>query len=43
MHRGDPVHAADGDIGTSDGIRLKIAKRGVQDLPPVDIDHPDLA
>jgi hypothetical protein len=29
--------------GTSDGIRLKIAKEEVQDLPPVDIDHPDLA
>ena len=29
--------------GTSDGIRLKIAKREVQDLPPVDIEHPDLA
>ena len=29
--------------GTSDGIRLKIAKQEVQDLPPVDIDHPDLA
>ena len=28
---------------TSDGIRLKIAKQEVQDLPPVDIDHPDLA
>ena len=28
--------------GTSDGIRLKIAKQEVQDLPPVDIDHPDL-
>ena len=29
--------------GTSDGIRLKIAKQEVQDLPPVNIDHPDLA
>ena len=28
-------------VGTSDGIRLKIAKQEVQDLPPVDIDHPD--
>jgi hypothetical protein len=28
--------------GTSDGIRLKIAKQQVQDLPPVDVDHPDL-
>jgi hypothetical protein len=27
--------------GTSDGIRLEIAKQeAVQDLPPVDIDHP---
>jgi len=26
---------------TSDGIRLKITKQEVQDLPPVDIDHPD--
>ena len=82
VHRGDPVHATDGDIGrvqglvidrgsghvthvllqeghlwgrkevaipitavagTSDGIRLKMAKQEVQDLPPVDIDHPDLA
>jgi len=82
VHRGDPVHATDGDIGrvqglvidrgsghvthlllqeghlwgrkevaipitavagTSDGIRLKMAKQEVQDLPPVDIDHPNLA
>ena len=28
---------------TSDGIRLTITKQQVQDLPPVDIDHPDLA
>jgi sporulation protein YlmC with PRC-barrel domain len=28
--------------GTADGIRLTIAKQDVQDLPPVDIDHPDL-
>jgi len=27
---------------TSGGIRLTIAKQEVQDLPPVDIDHPDL-
>jgi sporulation protein YlmC with PRC-barrel domain len=27
---------------TSSGIQLKIAKHEVQDLPPVDIDHPDL-
>jgi sporulation protein YlmC with PRC-barrel domain len=27
---------------SSDGIRLTIAKQEVQDLPPVDIDHPDL-
>jgi sporulation protein YlmC with PRC-barrel domain len=26
----------------ADGIGLNIAKREVQDLPPVDIDHPDL-
>jgi sporulation protein YlmC with PRC-barrel domain len=26
--------------GVEDGIRLNIAKRDVQDLPPVDIDHP---
>ena len=26
---------------TSDGIQLKITKQEVQDLPPVDIDHPD--
>lgn len=25
--------------GTSDGIRLNIAKQDVQDLPPVDLDH----
>jgi hypothetical protein len=24
-----------------DGIRLNITKHEVQDLPPVDIDHPD--
>jgi sporulation protein YlmC with PRC-barrel domain len=28
--------------GVEDGIRLNIAKRDVQDLPPVDIDRPDL-
>jgi sporulation protein YlmC with PRC-barrel domain len=28
--------------GTSGGIRLAIAKQEVQDLPPVDIHHPDL-
>ena len=27
--------------GTSDGIQLTIAKQEVQDLPPVDINHPD--
>jgi hypothetical protein len=27
---------------TTGGIQLPIAKRAVQDLPPVDIDHPDL-
>jgi hypothetical protein len=26
---------------TKDGIQLNIAKHEVQDLPPVDIDHPD--
>jgi len=26
--------------GTSGGIRLRISKREVQDLPPVDVDHP---
>jgi PRC-barrel domain protein len=26
---------------TSDGIQLKVTKQEVQDLPPVDIDHPD--
>ena len=25
---------------TSDGIRLRLSKQEVQDLPPVDIDHP---
>jgi sporulation protein YlmC with PRC-barrel domain len=28
--------------GVKDGVRLNIAKREVQDLPPVDIDHPHL-
>jgi sporulation protein YlmC with PRC-barrel domain len=27
--------------GVEDGIRLNISKRDVEDLPPVDIDHPD--
>ena len=27
--------------GVDDGIQLNITKREVQDLPPVDIDHPD--
>ena len=27
---------------TSDGIQLTITKRQVEDLPPLDIDHPDL-
>ena len=79
VRRGDPVFAADGDIGQvqglvidpasdhvthvlleeghlwgrkevaipiravtvlDDGIRLSITKQQVQDLPPVDIDHP---
>jgi sporulation protein YlmC with PRC-barrel domain len=79
VHRGDPVHAADGSIGrvqglvidprnhhvthvllqeghlwgrkevaipikavtevSDEGIKLSIAKRDVEDLPPVDIDH----
>jgi sporulation protein YlmC with PRC-barrel domain len=33
-----PVSAV---ASTGDGIRLKITKQEVQDLPPVDIDHPD--
>jgi sporulation protein YlmC with PRC-barrel domain len=33
-----PVSAV---ASTSDGIQLTIAKQEVQDLPPVDIDHPD--
>jgi len=80
VHRGDHVHATDGEIGrvqglvidrgnrrvthvllqeghlwgrrqvaipigavtsTSDGIQLTITKQEVQDLPPVDTDHPD--
>ena len=28
--------------GVDDGIRLSVTKQEVQDLPPVDIDHPDL-
>ncbi len=28
-------------VGVDDGIRLNIAKQEVQELPPVDIDHPD--
>jgi len=27
--------------GVEDGIRLSITKRDVQNLPPVDINHPD--
>jgi sporulation protein YlmC with PRC-barrel domain len=27
--------------GVGDGIQLKITKQDVQDLPPVDVDHPD--
>ena len=26
---------------TRDGIQLKISKQEVQDLPPVDVDHPE--
>jgi sporulation protein YlmC with PRC-barrel domain len=79
VRRGEPVHAADGEIGRvqglvidasdhhvthvllqeghlwgrkevaipitavtgiDDGIRLSITKQQVQDLPPVDVDHP---
>jgi sporulation protein YlmC with PRC-barrel domain len=83
VHRDDPVHAADGNIGRvqglvidprshhvthvllqeghlwgrkevaipisavssveEEGIKLSITKRDVQDLPAVDIDHPDLS
>ena len=32
-----PISAVD---STSDGIRLRISKQEVQDLPPVDVDHP---
>src|SRR6202012_2658160 len=32
-----PVSAV---ASTSDGIRLRISKHEVQDLPPVDVDHP---
>ena len=28
--------------GVDDGIRLSITKHEVQDLPPVDVDHPDV-
>jgi sporulation protein YlmC with PRC-barrel domain len=27
--------------GVDDGVRLSITKQQVQDLPPVDVDHPD--
>ena len=27
--------------GVEDGIRLNITKQEVQDLPPVDVDHPN--
>jgi len=83
VHRDDPVHATDGNIGRvqglvidprshhvthvllqeghlwgrkevaipisavssveEEGIKLSITKRDVQDLPAVDIDHPDLS
>ena len=33
----------DAVASTSDGIQLTITKYQVEDLPPVDIDHPDLA
>ena len=33
-----PVSAV---ASTGDGIQLTITKQEVQDLPPVDIDHPD--
>lgn len=35
-----PIGAVD---STSGGIQLTITKRQVEDLPPVDVDHPDLA
>ena len=28
-------------IGVDDGIRLNLTKQDVQDLPPVDVDHPN--
>jgi len=34
-----PINAV---AGVDDGIRLSVTKQEVQDLPPVDIDHPDL-
>jgi sporulation protein YlmC with PRC-barrel domain len=34
-----PISAVAGTVG---GIRLSLAKQEVQDLPPVNIDHPDL-
>jgi hypothetical protein len=34
-----PIRAV---TGVADGIRLNITKHQVQDLPPVDIDHPSL-
>jgi sporulation protein YlmC with PRC-barrel domain len=34
-----PIHAV---TGVADGIRLNITKHQVQNLPPVDIDHPSL-
>jgi sporulation protein YlmC with PRC-barrel domain len=33
-----PIRAV---IGVDDGIQLNITKQQVQDLPPVDIHHPD--
>jgi uncharacterized protein YrrD len=33
-----PIRAV---ASTGDGIRLKITKQDVQDLPPVDVDHSD--
>ncbi len=34
-----PIGAVASTVG---GIRLNVAKQEVQDLPPVDVDHPDL-
>jgi hypothetical protein len=43
VRRGQHVHATDGSAVTwiEDGIRLNITRQQVQDLPPVDIEHPN--